>query len=72
MFRYCPFYVAKFTIIMKDLIDNLQEKCFAMLGTISVLHHAESQTDELTAKFNKDLTELMEVGSQFFRPPPEK
>ena len=57
---------------MKDPIDNLQEKCFAMLGTISVLHHAESQTDELTAKFNKDLTELMQAGSQFFAPPPEK
>jgi len=72
MFRYCPFYVVEFTIIMKDPVDNLQEKCFAMLGTISVLHHAESQTDELTSKFNKDLTELMQAGSQFFAPPPEK
>ena len=57
---------------MKDPIDNLQEKCFAMLGTISVLHHAEAQTDELTDKFNKDLTKLMQAGSQFFAPPPEK
>tara|TARA_B100001093_G_scaffold92143_1_gene84232 strand:- start:176 stop:352 length:177 start_codon:yes stop_codon:yes gene_type:complete len=57
---------------MKDPIENLQERCFAMLGTINVLNHAESQTDELTAKFNKDLTELMKAGSQFFAPPPEK
>jgi len=57
---------------MNDIIDNLQERCFAMLGTINVLKHAESQTDELTAKFNKDLTELMQAGSQFFAQPPEK
>ena len=57
---------------MKDPIDNLQEKCFAMLGTISLLHHAEAQTEELNVKFNKDLTELMQAGSQFFAQPPEK
>ena len=57
---------------MNDVIDNLQEKCFAMLGTISLLHHADAQTDELTDKFNKDLTELMKAGSQFFAQPPEK
>ena len=56
---------------MNDIIDNLQEKCFAMLGTINVLKHAEAQTDELTAKFNTDLTELMKSGSPFFAPPPE-
>ena len=64
--------MVKFTIIMNDVIDNLQEKCFAMLGTINVLKHAEAQTDELTVKFNKDLTELMQAGSQFFTKPPEK
>ena len=57
---------------MNDVIDNLQEKCFAMLGTINVLKRAETQTDELTAKFNTELTELMQAGSQFFAPPPEK
>ena len=57
---------------MKDPIDNLQEKCFAMLGTINVLNRVEYPTDDLTAKFNKDLTELMQAGSQFFGPPPEK
>tara|TARA_R110002153_G_scaffold74685_1_gene193845 strand:- start:110 stop:283 length:174 start_codon:yes stop_codon:yes gene_type:complete len=57
---------------MNDIIDNLQERCFAMLGTINVLKHAEAQTEELNVKFNKDLTELMQAGSQFFAQPPEK
>ena len=57
---------------MNDIIDNLQEKCFAMLGTINVLKNAEAQTDELTTRFNTDLTELMKSGQPFFAPPPEK
>lgn len=57
---------------MNDIIDNLQERCFAMLGTISVLKHTEAQTEELNVKFNKDLAELMQAGSQFFAQPPEK
>ena len=57
---------------MIDVIDNLQEKCFAMLGAINALKHAEAQTEELNVKFNKDLTELMQAGSHFFAQPPEK
>jgi len=57
---------------MNDIIDNLQEKCFAMLASINVLKHAEAQTEELNVKFNKDLTELMQAGSKFFAQPPEK
>ena len=57
---------------MNDIIDNLQEKCFAMLGTINILKNAEAQTDELTTRFNTDLTELMKSGQPFFAPPPEK
>ena len=57
---------------MNDIIDNLQEKCFAMLGTINILKNAEAQTDELATRFNTDLTELMKSGSPFFAPPPEK
>ena len=57
---------------MNDIIDNLQERCFAMLGTINVLKHAEAQTEELNVKFNKDLTVLMQAGSHFFAQPPEK
>jgi hypothetical protein len=57
---------------MNDIIDDLQEKCFAMLGTINVLKQSEAQTDELTAKFNTDVTELMKVVSPFFTPPPQK
>jgi hypothetical protein len=57
---------------MNDVIDKLQEKCFAMLGTINILKQAEGQTEELTNRFNTDLTELMKSGSPFFSPPPEK
>lgn len=57
---------------MNDIIDNLQERCFAMLGTINILKHAEAQSDELTAKFNKDLTELMKSVQPFFSAPSEK
>ena len=57
---------------MNDVIDNLQKACFAMLGTINILKQAEEQTEELTNKFNTDLTELMKSGSPFFAPPPEK
>jgi hypothetical protein len=51
---------------MNNVIDNLQEKCFAMLGTINVLKESDEKTDELTAKFNKDITELMQAVSPFF------
>ena len=57
---------------MNDVIDKLQEKCFAMLGTINILKQAEEQTEELTNRFNTDLTELMKSGSPFFAPPTEK
>ena len=57
---------------MNDIIDKLQERCFAMLGSINILNKAEAQTDELTAKFNKYLTELMRAVQPFFAPPPEK
>ena len=57
---------------MNDVIDKLQEKCFAMIGTINILKQAEGQTEELTNRFNTDLTELMKSGSPFFSPPPEK
>jgi hypothetical protein len=58
---------------MNNVIDNLQEKCFAMLGTINVLKESDEKTDELTAKFNKDITELMQAVSPFFtqKPPQE-
>jgi hypothetical protein len=55
---------------MNDIIDNLQEKCFAMLGTINVLKQSEAQTDELTNKFNTDVTELMQAISPFFTQQP--
>ena len=57
---------------MNHIIDDLQEKCFAMLGTINVLKQSEAQTDELTARFNTDVTELMKVVSPFFNQPPQK
>ena len=57
---------------MNDVIDNLQKKCFAMLGTINILKYSEAQTDELTARFNTDLTELMKSASPFFAQPPAK
>jgi hypothetical protein len=37
-----------------------------MLGTINVLKESDEKTDELTAKFNKDITELMQAVSPFF------
>lgn len=55
---------------MNDIIDNLQEKCFAMLGTINVLKQSDAQTDELTNKFNMDVTELMQAVSPFFTQQP--
>jgi hypothetical protein len=44
-----------------------------MLGTINVLKESDEKTDELTAKFNKDITELMQAVSPFFtqKPPQE-
>jgi len=57
---------------MSDIIDNLQEKCFAMLGTINELKQSSEQSEELTSRFNTDITELMQVVSPFFAQPPEK
>ena len=41
-----------------------------MLGTINVLKQSEAQTDELTNKFNTDVTELMQAVSPFFTQQP--
>ena len=55
-----------------DMIDNLQEKCFSMLGTINDLKQSEAQNDEITNRFNKDVTELMQAVSTFFVKPSEE
>jgi threonine aldolase len=56
---------------MNDIIDNLQEKCFSMLGSINDLKQSETQNDELTNRFNNDVTELMQAVSIFFVKPSE-
>ena len=55
-----------------DIIDNLQEKCFSMLGTINDLKQSETQNNEITNRFNKDVTELMQAVSAFFVKPSEE
>ena len=56
---------------MEEKIDELQEKCFALLGTINAIKTGEIvlYNDPHIFRFNKDLNEMMQAGSAFFSAP---
>ena len=51
-----------------DKIDELQQKCFAMLGTIAKLKEGEIdlETPEGVSVFSSDAKELFMITSSFF------
>lgn len=53
---------------MEDYIDNLQEKCFALLGTINDIKTGDILLSEQSGvnRFNTDLHEMMKSLSIFF------
>jgi|ETNmetMinimDraft_24_1059892.scaffolds.fasta_scaffold346011_2 hypothetical protein len=54
---------------MEEKLDELQEKCFALLGTLNAIKNQEISlvNDEAGVyRFNKDLHGLMSAGSVFF------
>ncbi len=56
---------------MEEKIDKLQEKCFALLGTLNAIKNGEIilDNDPHISRFNKDLNEMMQAGAVFFSAP---
>lgn len=57
--------------MMDKKIDELQEKCFALLGTLNAIKNGEIilDNDPHVFRFNKDLNEMMRAGAAFFSAP---
>jgi bacterioferritin (cytochrome b1) len=55
---------------MEEKIDKLQEKCFALLGTLNAIKTGEVVLDneEHISRLNTDLRDMMEAGAAFFSP----
>jgi hypothetical protein len=58
---------------MEEQIDNLQQKCFALLGTINGIKTNDVSLSEPNGvnQFNTDMNEMMKAMSAFFSGPVE-
>ena len=56
---------------MEEQIDNLQQRCFALLGTINAIKTNDISLSEPDGvkQFNSDMNEMMKVMSTFFVQP---
>ena len=53
---------------MEEQIDNLQQRCFALLGTINAIKTNDISLSEPDGvkQFNSDMNEMMKAMSAFF------
>ena len=56
---------------MEEQIDNLQQRCFALLGTINAIKTNDISLSEPDGvkQFNSDMNEMMKAMSAFFAQP---